>query len=297
VQHPDQHPGTIIVLKSRKQGTGKSTLGVVMLRIFGAHGALIDDSGRLLGQFNDWIEPICFILAEEILWAGDHKTTDKLKSRITADTFQIERKHGGIRQIPNRLHCLMTTNHDHAVAAGARDRRNVVYEVLDDKAGDNRWFDRIYRDLDDGGAGEFLDFLLNLQLGDWHPREVLKTAETVEQQRMSGDSISQWAQACIEADEVIGAPRGLHGNVVTHSLGSTISTEALREAYAGFCRQNSLRPVSTDGFGKACAEMFGPRVRLPAQPNTATGGSVRPWGYPVPTGTIWQGKLDARLGI
>ena len=31
VQHPDKHAGVIIVLKSRKQGTGKSTLGVVML--------------------------------------------------------------------------------------------------------------------------------------------------------------------------------------------------------------------------------------------------------------------------
>ena len=29
---------------------------------------------------------MCFVLAEEILWAGDHKTADKLKSMITAPT-------------------------------------------------------------------------------------------------------------------------------------------------------------------------------------------------------------------
>ena len=101
VQNPDKHPGVVIVLKSRKQGTGKSTLGVVMLIIFGQHGALIDDSDRLLGRFNDWVVPVSFILAEEILWAGDHKTADKLKSRVTADTFQIERKGGAVSQIPN----------------------------------------------------------------------------------------------------------------------------------------------------------------------------------------------------
>ena len=123
VQNPDKHPGVIIVLKSRKQGTGKSTLGVVMLIIFGQHGALIDDSDRLLGRFNDWVVPVSFILAEEILWAGDHKTADKLKSRVTADTFQIEHKGGAVRQIPNRLHLMMTTNHDHAVAAGVGERR------------------------------------------------------------------------------------------------------------------------------------------------------------------------------
>ena len=40
VQNPDKHSDVVIVLKSRKQGTGKSTLGVVMLNIFGPHGAI-----------------------------------------------------------------------------------------------------------------------------------------------------------------------------------------------------------------------------------------------------------------
>jgi hypothetical protein len=131
VQNPDKQAAVVIVLKSRREGTGKTTLGVVMQKIFGQHGALIDDSDRLLGRFNDWVEPISFILAEEILWAGDHKTADKLKSRITADMFQIERKNGAIRQIPNRLHIVMTTNHDHAVGAGVGDRRFVVYDISD----------------------------------------------------------------------------------------------------------------------------------------------------------------------
>jgi phage/plasmid-associated DNA primase len=104
------------MLKSRKQGTGKSTLGKVMLDIFGQHGALIDDKERLLGRFTDWLENVCFVLAEEILWAGDHKAADKLKSLITGDTIQIERKFGSCRQVPNRLKTIATTNHDHAIA-------------------------------------------------------------------------------------------------------------------------------------------------------------------------------------
>ena len=62
VQNPDKHSGVVLVLKSRKQGTGKSTLGNVMLDIFGRHGARIDDKDRLLGQFNDWLETMCFAL-------------------------------------------------------------------------------------------------------------------------------------------------------------------------------------------------------------------------------------------
>jgi hypothetical protein len=251
----------------------------------------VDDSDRLLGRFNDWVEPVSFILAEEILWAGDHKTADKLKSRITADTFQIERKNGAIRHIPNRLHMIMTTNHDHAIYAGVGDRRFVVFDVSDENACDKAWFDPLYRDIKNGGASEFLGFLQRVKLGDWHPRQIIKTAETTDQQRMSGDSVSQWAQACIEADAVVGAGPGRLGIDYPPELGATISRDKLWNAYTGFCKQSSLRPVSTDAFGKACTEMFGPRVRLPAA------GKSRPWGWHIPDGDTWQGKVDARLGI
>ena len=89
---------------------------------------------------------------------------------------------------------MMTTNHDHAVAAGVGDRRLVVYDVSDEHACDKTWFDPLYQDLENGGFSEFLYLLQNLRLGDWHPRQILKTAEATEQQRMSGDSVSQWSQ-------------------------------------------------------------------------------------------------------
>jgi hypothetical protein len=56
VQNPDKHSEVVIVLKSRMQGTGKSTVGAVMIKIFGPHGAIVDDKDRLLGRFNDWLE-------------------------------------------------------------------------------------------------------------------------------------------------------------------------------------------------------------------------------------------------
>ncbi len=328
VQNPDKHPGTIVVLKSRKQGTGKSTLGVVMLTIFGQHGTLIDDHDRLLGRFNDWVEPVSFILAEEILWAGDHKTADKLKSRVTANTFQIEHKGGAVRQIPNRLHLMMTTNHDHAVGVGVGDRRFVVYDVSDEHACDKTWFEPLYRDLEDGGYGEFLCLLQNIKLNDWHPREILKTAETTEQQRMSGDSITQWSQACVEADVIVGdAP---HATPRECPLESRVPTEVLRQAYTAYCKQQGLRAANHEVFGAACVQMFGPRKRLSlprqvvvfcepvttppdvtvrsanetaedlhrAKPNTTVAAHERrPWGYDVPDGETWQKKIDARLGI
>jgi hypothetical protein len=293
VQNPHKHSEVIVVLKSRKQGTGKSTVGVVMLKIFGPHGALVDDKERLLGKFNDWLETTSFVLGEEIMWARDHKSTDKLKSIITASTLQVERKNGAIRQITNRLHPMMTTNHDHAVDAGVGDRRNVVFDVSDERACDNTWFVPLYRDLETGGISEFLWFLQNLRLGNWHPRQIIKTAEATEQQRMSADTVSQWACACINADAIVGAARGPDAHMSTYDLGTRIASETLREAYAGYCKQHSLHAVSEAVLHQACAEMFGPRRRLPRPPNTKR----RPWGYAVPTGNKWQAKVDKRLGI
>ena len=121
------------------------------------------------------------------MWAGDPKSTDKLKSIITANTLQVERKNGAIREIPNHLHPMMTTNHDHAVAAGVGDRRNVIFDVSDEHACDTNWFGPLYRDLDAGGINEFLWFLQRLQLGNWHPRQIIKTAESTEQQRSAAN--------------------------------------------------------------------------------------------------------------
>ncbi len=296
VQNPDKHAGVVLVLKSREQGTGKSTVGKVMLDIYGQHGFLVDDKDRLLGRFTDWLETACFILAEEILFAGDLKSADKMKSMITSDMLQVERKFGSCRQVPNRMKVIATTNHDHAVAAGIRDRRYVVYDVSNEHVSDRSWFDALHQDLADGGTSEFLWLLQSLQLGDWHPRMTIKTEETTEQQRMSGDSVSQWSQACIIADAIIGSDQGLYGT--THDLGTPISFADLFKAYAGFCKQNGQRALSTEVFGKACADMFGPQKRLRSLSTAVPGNSKRrPWGYHVPKGTKWQEKVDARLGV
>jgi hypothetical protein len=119
----------------------------------------------------------------------------------------------------------------------------------------------------------------------------------------------------------------------SHDLGNRVASEALREAYTGYCKQHGLRAVNVEAFGKACTDMFGPRKRLSALsvgpaaqtaedvgasteadealcqrikklkcPRAEPGPTVpherrRPWGYDVPDGGKWQEKVDGRLGI
>jgi hypothetical protein len=107
------------------------------------------------------------------------------------------------------------------------------------------------------------------------------------QQKMNGDSISQWAQGCIDAG-VIRGPTGLSGN-----LGTRVANEHLKESYIAFCKQQGVPPENSDTFGKACTRMFGPKQRLPLKESNGR----RPPAYDVPTAEAWQGRLDARFGI
>ena len=66
VQNPHLPAETIVILKSEVEGTGKTTLGKVMLTIFRVHGLLVDHKDQLLGNFNSHLETTCFVLAEKI---------------------------------------------------------------------------------------------------------------------------------------------------------------------------------------------------------------------------------------
>jgi hypothetical protein len=166
------------------------------------------------------------------------------------------------------------------------------------------YFNHLYKDLEAGGYEEFLYFLQNLKLGNWHPRELLRTREAIEQMRMSSDSWSHWAQLCIDADTILAGDKlGL-----PLPLGTRIPSTELYASYTNYCRQRNMRSMSNIEFGKICAsaKMFGARKKCGTkQPPERThltvvredGKDPRPWGYDVPKGEVWQERLDARLGV
>jgi hypothetical protein len=298
VQNPDQPPETVVVLQSRAQGTGKTTLNNVMRRIFGSHARAISSKSRLLSRFNADFETACWIAGEEMLWAGDKGGADALKSLITGDSLTLEVKNGAVWDIPNRLHILMTTNHEHAVAAGNKDRRFLVLEVGEEKAQQKDWFEPLYEDLDKGGREQFLWLLLNLRLGTWHPRELPRTTATIEQQRMSADSVAQWAGSCCEADGIVGR----HGIIA--ALGTIVETQELRKSYADYCQQHQLRCLDERSFGKALTRMFGEEARKrlttskrPLVPSGPGGKAPRPYAWEIPDDEKWQEAIDNYLGI
>jgi hypothetical protein len=196
----------------------------------------------------------------------------------------IEAKYRQQRQVPNRLKVMLTTNHDHAIAAGMNSRRFFVCDVSDEKAQDKSWFDPLYDDLKNGGTAEFLNFLLSLRLGDWHPRAVPKTNELAQQQIMSAGSVEQWLLACCEIDGLLGATCG-------GGLNAEVPTQTLYEAYSAHTKTRGLRPDTVQQFGRVITDLFGPSRRLPA----TQGSTKRHPGYFIPDAKGMDAAVRQRL--
>jgi hypothetical protein len=197
VQHPDQQPETALVFLG-KRGTGRGTLGNAMWRIFGNHALHITSPQHLVGRFNAHLRQCAFLFADEAYAVADRIAEGRLKALITDPTIPMEAKGRDVITVPNHLHVMMASNEDWVVPAGEIERRFVVQEVANDHAQDSAWFVPLYQQLNAGGLEGMLFDLLNRDLGDWHPRGIVRTAALAAQQAESLSPFDAWWEDLLE---------------------------------------------------------------------------------------------------
>jgi hypothetical protein len=194
VQHPERAAEVALVFRGAR-GVGKSTLGHAMRRMFGQHGMSVTHPQHLHGQFNDHLHDCVLLFADEAVAPGEKKAEQMIKVMITEPTLLIEPKGLGKFTARNRLHVMMASNERWVVPAGADERRFAIFDVsphLAARPGDpneerNRAFwDGLYAEIEGEGLQGFLHDLLELDLGNWHPRRgVPQTAALNEQKAAS----------------------------------------------------------------------------------------------------------------
>ncbi|WP_170746505.1 primase-helicase family protein [Ruegeria lacuscaerulensis] len=168
VQNPGKRINVALCLISPRQGTGKGTLGNLLLTIFGQHGRAIYKAKGLVGDFNKHLADALFVFADEALFAGDLRAADALKSIVTEPYLFIEPKGVDAIQMDNRLSILMATNHRFAAQVEYSDRRYAMFEVLDQKQARAYW-DDLHRWLEQGGKFFVQNYLMSRDLTGWHP--------------------------------------------------------------------------------------------------------------------------------
>lgn len=191
-QNPHKRAEVALVFRGGK-GIGKSTFGVALCRLFGAHAMHVSDRRDLVGNFNAHMMQCALLFADEALWPGHKEDDGPLKRLITEPTLSIEPKGVDKFSVPNHLHVIIGGNADWLVPATADERRFAVFNVSERHRVDRDYFEALYHEMNHGGLPAMLHDLLNLDLGGWHPRDDIPDTKGLrDQKERSMGSEDQW---------------------------------------------------------------------------------------------------------
>ena len=261
VQHPDRQAEVALVFRGGG-GTGKGLLGRAMCRIFGQHGRHVSSPEHLTGKFNAHLQQCCFLFADEAAAPQDKKAEGALKRLITEDTLHIEPKGVDPYEVPNRLSVMMASNHDWVVPASERERRYVVQDVARAHQQDEAWFKPIYSELSNGGHAAMLFDLLAHDLGDWRPRQIVRTAALGQQMDESLSPFDQWWLELLQTGVLTGA-RGAPNMAISTAFEEEIEEEEIIEGegiYGGKQTRKRTRKVMRSGLFDQ-ARRISPRLK------------------------------------
>ena len=197
VQHPDKQAEVVLIFKG-SEGTGKGLLGRLIMDLFGSASMHISSSRHLVGNFNAHLEGTVVLFADEAFWAGDKAGRGAFFALITEPFITVERKGIDAKQVINRLHIIMATNEDWVVPAEYDSRRYAVFEVSDKYKQKAEYFKPIYEQIEQGGREAFLFDLLHRDIGDFHPRQIIKTAAFRDQVASSLGPLPAWWAGFLE---------------------------------------------------------------------------------------------------
>jgi hypothetical protein len=278
VQRPGTAPGTVIVLKSAAEGSGKTMVWGWMHSIFGTHSMMLNDPEQLLGRFNGQLEAVSFLIMNEPTFPGDHKNSRKLKSMITEPEWLIERKYRQPHAVPNIAHIVLTTNEDWVVPAGSFVRRYLVLEVDPRYAGDHAYFAALAHEADDGGIEAMLGFLLALDIRHFKINDVPTTEALIEQQLLSAPLTTTWA---LDMAENTTTPLGI-------KFGADNTTESLHASFSEYAKARGARLMSAVAFGRWLSGLGFPATLI---------GAGRQRGWAIPDVSTFQQVIRQAAGI
>ena len=233
VQNPAERPGTSVAFQGG-EGIGKGAVGDYVGSMYGPHYRYLDDGNALVGRFNKLLQNALLVFGDEVLFGGDRRAADKLKSMVTSTTINIEPKFVDAFPVRNNIRLMIASNAELMLTAGHDDRRWLILRVSGAHANDRAYFDAIYDEIDHGGPACLLHYLAHYTIPDEvNLRHAPATGAKGHQKAFSLSPAKRWWLSRLE-DEY------LTGNDEVYTWGDWIGPEPVtvaREAlYAAFER-------------------------------------------------------------
>lgn len=201
--------GTMIGIKS-KQGAGKN----IIWEFFGKmvigenHYYYCDDMDQFVGKFNGHLAAAILVVLDEVTYANNHKTNNKLKSLLTQETQTMEKKHQDAINVKSHLSVVALSNNPDFLKIEDSCRRNVVFEASDERIGDRAYFNRLVELTSRSDvADHYMTFLMQRDLSDFCAAEFPETEARIQMKELTRDPVDSYCIALRE-DEIDEFPCG-----------------------------------------------------------------------------------------
>ncbi len=125
---------------------------------------VISDNKELYNQFNSQLEGKLFILVEETNSKDNHTNQDPLKSSITKNTLNVNRKNVAQYTVNDYSNFIFCSNNKNPLPIKIGNRRHAVFDTNPIKRGDLEYFKKLHSVMEDNlTSWAFYQYLLNLE--------------------------------------------------------------------------------------------------------------------------------------
>lgn len=282
VQNPSRRPGTAIVLRG-KQGVGKGVFCSEFGSLFGQHFVHIQHSRHLTGHFNAHLKDKLIVFADEAFWAGDKAGEGVLKAMVTEKELPIEFKGKDAIYVRNHIRLLVASNNEWVVPAGLEERRFFTVDVSEARMQDRSYFGAIVEQMNNGGRGALLDFLMNYDLHGVDLGRFPKTVALQEQKLHSMTPVQKWW-----------FDRLMDGTVLSKDSNwvNEVETHLVQEDYRSHSAAIGCSRKSTETELGAALSKLVPGL----QRKRRTNGQNRHWCYVFPNLIECRAAFDRHMG-
>lgn len=191
IQKPEIKTGVCLLFQG-KQGTGKTTIGELMIKLMGEHYVFDTcELEKIVGRFNSMCQSKILGVLNEASGRDTHKEMNKIKDSITRTRLMLERKGAEPIQITDYCNFIYTSNNANPIRIDEDDRRFQVVRVSSKYKGNTDFWEKLYKDMETPSVMKaFYIFLKERNINDFKPqKDRIITEATEEIQELNKDHV------------------------------------------------------------------------------------------------------------
>jgi hypothetical protein len=265
IQHIGEPSRTIVVMKSKNQQVGKGIFcGEVLGKIYGPSAVLPPTMDQIIGRFNDCLRGAIFVWLDEVLFGGDKKAANSLKTLSTQTETGIEAKGLPTVKAIVAVNLWLTSNEDNAAHIEELGARYWVLNV-DEARRPATYFTALIHEINHGGREAFAHYLLNMDVSKFTPWVDINKDNAAKKamikEAVNPYDATKWLEDCAETGKVLGLKReGYDGREDRNDpyedwvKGTAVIYSSLYQAYGEWQKtvrsRTAPKPTASNKFGE-----------------------------------------------